>query len=206
MLKNLDFKASWQCDTKNKTKKTHEPYNYLGSLHTQAKSRDHEIVRTQKKVSQGHPKTPPISCSVVMDLKCIVKSYVTGSSTKCYFNEFLFIQVLTHDKIEWTIVSVWSATVSRFCVRPTSKSWFWKYSKWLRKIIHLMPCKNPCKLYIHLAFTYSIGPSSIVWCKPGPAPPLAAMRVLEVYWSRAFSLVCEVALKAMCSKHLQHIP
>ena len=33
-------------------------------------------------------------------LKCRVKSHVTGPSTKCYFNEFLFIRVLTHDKIK----------------------------------------------------------------------------------------------------------
>ena len=32
-------------------------------------------------------------------LKCSVKSYVTGPSTKCDFNEFLFMWVLTHDKI-----------------------------------------------------------------------------------------------------------
>ena len=36
-------------------------------LHTQAKSRDHEIVRAQKKVSKGRPKIPPKSCSVVTD-------------------------------------------------------------------------------------------------------------------------------------------
>ena len=30
--------------------------------------------------------------------KCSVKSYVTRPSTKCYFKEFLFMQVLTHDK------------------------------------------------------------------------------------------------------------
>jgi hypothetical protein len=29
-------------------------------------------------------------------------------------------------------------------------------------MIHLMPCWNPCRLYMHLAFTYFIGPSSIV--------------------------------------------
>ena len=34
-------------------------------------------------------------------LECIVKSCVTGFSIECYFNEFLFMQVLTHDKIEW---------------------------------------------------------------------------------------------------------
>ena len=33
-------------------------------------------------------------------LKCIVKSYATMPSIKCYLNEFLFMWVLTHDKIE----------------------------------------------------------------------------------------------------------
>jgi hypothetical protein len=34
-------------------------------FNTQAKSRDHEIVRAQKKVSEGRPNTPPKSCSSV---------------------------------------------------------------------------------------------------------------------------------------------
>ena len=39
-----------------------------GPLPTQAKSRDHEFVRAQKKVSKGpRPDTPPKSCSVVTD-------------------------------------------------------------------------------------------------------------------------------------------
>ena len=33
-------------------------------------------------------------------LKCSVKPYVTGPSTKCYFNECLFTWVLTHAKIK----------------------------------------------------------------------------------------------------------
>ena len=33
-------------------------------------------------------------------LKCSVKSYVSMPSTKCYFNGFLLMWVLTHDKIE----------------------------------------------------------------------------------------------------------
>ena len=33
-------------------------------------------------------------------LKCSVKSYVIGPSTQYYFNEYLFMRVLTHDKIE----------------------------------------------------------------------------------------------------------
>ena len=39
----------------------------LGSLHTQAKSRDHDIVRAQKKVSKCGPNTNLKSCSVVTD-------------------------------------------------------------------------------------------------------------------------------------------
>ena len=38
-----------------------------GPLHTQAKSRDHDIVRAHKKVAKGHPKTPPKSCGVATD-------------------------------------------------------------------------------------------------------------------------------------------
>ena len=59
---------------------------------TRAKSCDHEIVRVQKKVSKGGPKTPPKSCSV--------KSYVTRPSTKCHFNGCLFMRIINHDKIE----------------------------------------------------------------------------------------------------------
>ena len=52
---------------------THVPYLELqrslgahsGPLHTRAKSRDHEIVRAQKKVSKGRPKALPKPCSVV---------------------------------------------------------------------------------------------------------------------------------------------
>ena len=33
-------------------------------------------------------------------LKCSVKSYVTMPSSKCYFCEFLYVRVLTHDEIE----------------------------------------------------------------------------------------------------------
>ena len=58
-----------------------------------------------------------------------------------------------------------------------------------------MPCRSPCRLYIHLTFTYSIGLSSVVWSKLGLAPPFPPMRVLEVQWSWAFSLVCEVDLR-----------
>ena len=54
---------------------------------------------------------------------------------------------------------------SQVSVRPTSKKWFLKKVQvampW--NMIHSMPCRNPCPIYIHLAFTYSIGPSTEVW-------------------------------------------
>ena len=57
-----------------------------------------------------------------------------------------------------------------------------------------------CHAWIHTTFTpispftYSIGPSSIVWSELGLAPPFPPTRVLEVYRSRALKLVYEVAL------------
>jgi hypothetical protein len=58
-----------------------------------------------------------------------------------------------------------------------------------------MPRRNRCRLYVHLAFTYYVGPSNVARNELGLAPPFPPMRVLEVYyWSRALSPVCEVAL------------
>ena len=62
-----------------------------------------------------------------------------------------------------------------------------------------MPHRNPCRLYIHRAFTYSLRWSlEQLECEVGElgrAPPFPPMRVvLDVPWSRALSLVCEVAL------------
>ena len=54
---------------------------------------------------------------------------------------------------------------------------------------------NSCRRYIHLGFTYSVAPSSVVWIELGLDAPLPPMRVVEVQWSRALSLVCEVALR-----------
>ena len=51
-----------------------------------------KFARAQKKVFKGSPKTPPKSWSV--------KSYVTGLSITWCLNEFLFMRVLTYDKIE----------------------------------------------------------------------------------------------------------
>ena len=34
-----------------------------------------------------------------------------------------------------------------------------------------MPCITPCRTYIHIAFPYLVGPSSVVWSELGPSPP-----------------------------------
>ena len=47
--------------------KVSSQFECLGPLHTRAKGRDHEVLRAQKKVSKGRPKTAPKSCSVVKD-------------------------------------------------------------------------------------------------------------------------------------------
>ena len=44
-----------------------EPLTDFRPLHTRAKSRDHEIVTAQKKVTEGRLDTPPRSCIVVTD-------------------------------------------------------------------------------------------------------------------------------------------
>ena len=71
-----------------------------GPLHTQAKSRDYEIMKARKKVSKAV--STHLQNHVVWSrtLKHNVKSHVMGPSTKCYLNEFLIVHVLTYDKIK----------------------------------------------------------------------------------------------------------
>jgi hypothetical protein len=70
-----------------------------------------------------------------------------------------------------------SAMVSqRFCVRHTTSNETWSI---------LRPWRNPCGLCIHLAFTYSVGPSSVVSNELGLAPSFPPMTVVEVQWSWA---------------------
>ena len=92
------------------------PRSLKGPLHRRVKSRDHEIVRAQKKVSvQNH-----VVWSRIL-LECNVKSHVTGSSTKRYFSEFLVMRVLTSSHMmklnKPTVVGVRSAMVSRVLYR-----------------------------------------------------------------------------------------
>jgi hypothetical protein len=59
-------------------------------------------VRAGQKESVQRPSQDTFQNHVVwlQALKCSVKLYVTGPSTKHYFKEFLFVRVLTHDKIK----------------------------------------------------------------------------------------------------------
>jgi hypothetical protein len=60
-------------------------------------------------------------------LKCSVNSYVTVPSTKCYFDESLFMQVFIHDKIRLINgCERLESMVPWFYVRPTSERWFLK--------------------------------------------------------------------------------
>ena len=72
----------------------------MATSHTRLKARDHVIVRAQMKVPKAVPITLQKHVAWSRILKCSVKSCVAGPSTKCYYNEFLFMRVFTHDKTE----------------------------------------------------------------------------------------------------------
>ena len=77
-------------------------YCKQGSLHTRTKSRDLEIVRTRKKCPNAVPTHLHRHVVGSQILKCSVKLYVAMPSTKCYFNEYLFMWALTHNTTEET--------------------------------------------------------------------------------------------------------
>ena len=112
-------------------------------------------------------------------LECSVKSYQSGPSTKCNFNEFLLMRVLTRF---WAFGVPWSPGFV-LSLPPRLQETFFEdipsdHEPWT--MIQLMPCRNPCRLYSHLPFTYSVCPSSVVWSEIGPVPPFSPMRVLVV--------------------------
>jgi hypothetical protein len=128
-------------------------------------------------------------------LECSVRSYVTGPSTKCYFNGFLLMRVLTHytNRInQWLWAYIWSAICSQFVFRLTPKRWLLKLVQ-----VTMNTWSIQCHVGIHVDFTsilpfaYYVSPSSLVWSELGPAPRFSTN---EVQCSRALSLMCEVAL------------
>ena len=116
-------------------------------------------------------------------LKCSVKSYVTGP-----LNQMLFQWISIHagSHTWWNRINqwLWAFRVSwspGFMLGLLPRRGFCKQSTWPWNMIHLMPCRMPCRLYIHLAFAYSVGPSNIVWGELGPAlpfPPICSWSVM----------------------------
>ena len=68
------------------------------------------------------------------------------------------------------------------------------YPKRSWNLIHSPPCRTPCRLFIHVVFFGPLGLHLRVRSEVGRSPPSRPMRALRLRWSRAFSLVCEVAL------------
>jgi hypothetical protein len=132
-------------------------------------------------------------------LKCSMKSHVTGLSTICFFFPWILIHVDLHtwsnrNNQRWWVFGVpWCPG---FMLGWLPRGCFWKiiqvihetWSIWCHVGIHT-------HFYIYLAtFTHSVGPSKrSVKRELGSVPPSPPMRVLEVEWSGALSLVCEVA-------------
>ena len=85
----------------------------------------------------------------------------------------------------WAFGVPWSPN---FVLGLPPRGGFWTQSKWPWNMIHSMPRRNPCRLYIHLAFHILRGSLNVVWSKLGPAPPFPPMRVIEVQRSRALSI------------------
>ena len=144
--------------------------------HTRPRAVTMKLWEPKRKCPKAIPTHLQTTFSVV-PLKCSVKSYVTGSTTKCYFNQYLFMCVLTHDTIKWIDGCERSECHGLPVLCP--RDGFWKQSRWPWNMIHSMPCRNPCRLYILLAFTCSVGPSSTMWSNElGSAPLFAPLRVL----------------------------
>jgi hypothetical protein len=61
-------------------------------------------------------------------------------------------------------------------------------------LVYIPPFRTPCRLFIHKLFFGPVGLHLLVWSELGLSPPFRPMRALTLPWSRAFSLVCEVAL------------
>ena len=101
--------------------------------------------------------------------------------------------------LSWNM-SCWKRTrSSRICVRPIS--WRWAEGKFWEtmKPIHSPPCRTPCRLFIHEVLCVTLRLHLCVRSELGRSPPFRPMRALRLQWSRAFSLVCEVALELINS-------
>jgi hypothetical protein len=62
-------------------------------------------------------------------------------------------------------------------------------------IIHSLPCRNRCRLFIHDHFHKPLGLHLLVWSEFGRSRPFQPMRDLRMQWLWAFNPVCEAALR-----------
>jgi len=61
-------------------------------------------------------------------------------------------------------------------------------------LIHNLPCRTPCRFFIHKLFFRLLGFHLLVWSELGRSPSFLPIRVLTLQWSWAFNLLCEVTL------------
>ena len=50
-------------------------------------------------------------------------------------------------------------------------------------VIHYMPCRTPCRLFIHELFSEPLDLHLLVWSELGRSPPLRPIRALTLQWS-----------------------
>ena len=62
---------------------------------------------------------------------------------------------------------------------------------------HSMPCRNPCRLNNHLTLTYTVGPSRRSVKRTRTGSTFLTNGSAWSGWSRALSLMCEVALNTI---------
>ena len=131
-------------------------------------SRDHEIVRAKKKVSKGCPNTPPKSCSVV--------TYPQPNAISMHFYRFGFSHMIKLNKS--MVMSAGVPWCPRFMSSLPPRDGFWNspsdHETWC------IGCHTRIHV-VHLAFTYYVGPSSVMCSELGLALPFPPMRVLEVH-------------------------
>jgi hypothetical protein len=96
------------------------PYHTLrasqGHFTHEPRSMTMKLWEPKRKCPKAVPRYLQNHVVLLWTLKCTVKSYVARPSIKCYFNEFLFMLVLTHDKIKtyqrlWAFGVPWSPGV-----------------------------------------------------------------------------------------------
>jgi hypothetical protein len=104
--------------------------------------------------------------------------------------------------LEKILKKSWSTGI---CARPTSKIPH-ENPKRLGNLIHIPPCKTPCRLSIHEIFFGPLGLHLRVWSELRRSPPFGSMRALRLQWSQAFSLVCEVTLSTHTFRNKFDLP